>query len=253
MSPVPITPITITFILQYILPPSQLSQTLPKHLTSISLLNRHHFLHISPCDPLEYLCWPGPNRERAIELLEALSTQRTDGETEIHNVRYTSDVEYTYAHVQLDSQEDGLRLVFQWDGEDGWKYHDSNLMPFPPGSHESLHEVMASAFSKVAESNSASGSKPLNEDYLEDGKVNGKDDDDYWNAYGADDDDEGVREAAAHARRIAQAAAAASSEDAYWAQYASVQGTDILSLSNDDLLIEWHRFWRFNCAFSRFP
>ena len=247
MNPDLITPLTINIILQYILPPSQLSQTLPKHLTSISLLKRHHFLHISPYDPLEYLCWPGPNRERAIQLLEDMSTQRTDGQTEIRSVRYTSDLEYTYAHVQLDSQEDGLRLVFQWDGEDGWKYHDSNLMPFPPGSHESLHEVMTSAFSKIAESNGICGSQPSNE---EDGKIDGHDDDDYWNAYGADDDDEGAREAAIQTRRDA---APASSEDAYWAQYASVQGRYILSLSNDDLLNKWYsRFWRFNCAFSRF-
>lgn len=220
MNPDPITPLTINIILQYILPPSQLSQTLPKHLASISLLKRHHFLHISPDDPLEYLCWPGPNRERAIELLETLSAQRTDDETEIHSVKYTSDVEYTYAHVQLVSQEDGLRLVFQWDGEDGWKYHDSNLMPFPSGSHESLHDVMTSAFSKITESNGASGSKPSTEDYFE----GGNDDDDYWNAYGAEEDDEGAREAAAQARKDALAAAAESSEDAYWAQYASVQG-----------------------------
>lgn len=224
MTPVPITPLTINIILQYILPPSQLSQNLPNHLASISLLQRHHFLHISPYDPLEYLCWPGPNRERAIELLEALSAQRTDGETDILSVRYTSDVEYTYAHVQLDSQENGLRLVFQWDGEDGWKYHDSNLMPFPPGSRESLHEVVASAFSKVA---GAHGSKPSNERYSESEKVDGHDDDNYWNAYGAEDDDEGAHEAAAQARKEALLAAAASSEDAYWAQYASVQGINI--------------------------
>lgn len=211
----PITSLTINIILQYILPPSQLSQTLPTHLASVSLIKRHHFMNISPYDPLEYLCWPSPNRERAIELLEELSTHRNDDEGAVeHDVRYTSDVDYTYAHVRL---EQDLRVIFQWDGEEGWKYHDTNIMPFPPGSQPSLHDVLAEAVTKATE---GQGSRPssLHRYSLGVDDSDENDDDSYWNAYGAQDDEGGPK----IYEPVPQTADA--SEDAYWAQYSSVQG-----------------------------
>lgn len=221
MIPENISPLTINILLQYILPPSQFSQPLPKHLTSISLLKRHHYLHISPDDPLEYLCWPSPSRERTIELLETLSTHRTDEGQEAYNVRYTSDIEYTYAHVQLDSLEDGLRIVFQWDGEDGWKYHDTNIMPFPPGSHESLQDVIADAVVKLSEGNDLSVPSSSTESAFGGVDADENDDDAYWNAYGTGEDVDLLQQDA-QAKR--DAAADNGGEDAYWAQYASVQG-----------------------------
>jgi hypothetical protein len=210
MTPNPISPLTINIILQYILPPSQLSQPLPTHLTSTSLLKRHHFLQIEPNDPLEYLCWPSPNRERSIELLENLTTW-SDGEGNgEYDVRYTSDVEFTYAHVRL---EEHLRIMFQWDAEDGWKYHDANLMPFPSGSRESLQDVLADA---VVKSSQVENPRPRLS--LGGEGVGENDDDAYWNAYGAQGDDDDNRE------QGFQPPTAASGEDAYWAQYASVQG-----------------------------
>lgn len=207
MTPNPISPFTINIILQYILPPSQLSQPLPTHLTSASLIKRHHFLQISPNDPLQYLCWPSPNRERSIELLENMSTWHNGNGKEEYDARYTSDVEFTFAHVCL---EENLRIIFQWDAEDGWKYHDTNLMPFPSGSRESLQEVMAEAVAKASQVQNPSRR-------LSDG-ASENDDDEYWNAYGAQGDDE------IHREQEAQPSAAEGGEDAYWAQYASIQG-----------------------------
>jgi len=212
MTPSAITPLTINITLQYILPPSQLSQPLPTHLTSTSLLKRHHFLQIDTNDPIEYLSWPSPNRERAIDLLENLSTRRDDEGNGEYEVRYTSDVEYTYAHVRL---EEHLRIIFQWDAEDGWKYHDANLLPFPPGSQESLQDVLADAVAKSS-SPVANLHPKLS---LAGGEVSKNDDDDYWNAYGAQGDDD------IHPEPETLPLTMESSEDAYWAQYASVQGS----------------------------
>ena len=212
MTPSPISPLTINIILQYILPPSQLSQPLPTHLISPSLLKRHHFLQINPNDPFEYLSWPSSNRQRAIDLLENLSMRIDDDEgNNEYDVRYTSDVEYTYAHVRL---EEHARIIFQWDAEDGWKYHDTNLMPFPPGSQQSLQEVLADAVMKISQVDN-----PLLKLSVEGDEVGKHDDDDeYWNAYGAHRDD------VIHSEQDPQLLKAENSEDAYWAQYACVHG-----------------------------
>jgi hypothetical protein len=211
--------ITINNILAYILPPSQLSQPLPNHLISTSLIQRHHFLNITPENPIEYLCWPSPSRERIIQLLETLATQKDD-EEKVYHVKYTSDVEHAYAHVRLD---DELRLVFQWDRVDMWKYHDTNIMPFPPGSHESLHDAMTDAAADASSGGSA-GDELCRASSLEnsfkDNEVNENDDDAYWNAYGVQADDDRSHEQDGQSKK----AAADSGEDAYWAQYATVHG-----------------------------
>lgn len=213
--------ITINNILVYILPPSQLSQPLPTHLISTSLIQRHHFLGITPENPTEYLCWPSPSRERVIQLLEALATQKDD-EEKVYHVRYTSDVEYTYAHVRLD---DELRLVFQWDRVDMWKYHDTNLMPFPPGSHESLQDALTDA--AASSGGGGGGGDELCrtsslESSIRNKEISENDDDTYWNAYGAQGDDGMSHEQDGQSKKTAPAD---SGEDAYWAQYATVHGS----------------------------
>ncbi|KAF7966651.1 hypothetical protein HWV62_37541 [Athelia sp. TMB] len=221
MDPEPISPLAVNFILQYILPPSQLSQPLPKHLTSTLLLQRHHFLNISPTDPLEYLCWPSENRTRAFELLEEFSTRKNEGdEAQKCDVEYTSDTEHTYAHVNLAKD---LRLVFQWDGEgeDGWKYHDTGLMPFPAGGLASLPEALAQASCNPSASGRTDSSYPESSSL---GSAYGvieedpADDDDYWNAYGGHDDGE------VPVIHEPQPTMEGDGEDAYWAQYSKVQG-----------------------------
>lgn len=212
--------ITINNILVYILPPSQLSQPLPTHLISTSLIQRHHFLNITPDNPVEYLCWPSPGRDRVIQLLESLATQKDD-EERVYHVRYTSDVEYTYAHVRLD---DELRLVFQWDRVEMWKYHDANLMPFPPGNHESPEDALADAAADALAGGSIDDELSRIssiEKSFKNTEVNESDDDAYWNGYGIQGESDRPHDQDAQLKKTV---AADNGEDAYWAQYATVHG-----------------------------
>jgi hypothetical protein len=83
-------------------------------------------------------------------------------------------------------------------------------MPFPPRSRESLQEVLADAAAK-----SPQVDKPLSIRTSEAGE---KGDDEYWNAYDAQEDDDNYPE------HEVQPLTEESGEDAYWAQYASIQG-----------------------------
>ena len=33
-------------------------------------------------------------------------------------------------------------MIFQWDESGEWKYHNTDLMPFPPGSRPALEDVL---------------------------------------------------------------------------------------------------------------
>jgi hypothetical protein len=187
---------TVSLILSYISLPSHLSQPLPPHLISNSLLQRHHFLALSPQHPESYLCWPSQHSHRAIQLLESLSKQICADEPLIPcNVAYTADDEYAYAHVLLTSQ---LRIVFQFDGVDTWKYHDVTLMPLQQGSSFEPQDVK----------NDLDAAGPESE----------CDQDDYWNAYSADD------KYRPNFSLVDSTKGEPNSEDAYWAQYVTVQG-----------------------------
>lgn len=211
MSPTPIQPGLVHLILQYIAPPSQLTQPIPPHFLSKSVLQRHHFLQITPDVPQEYLCWPS-SRGRAVELLEDFP-RRLDDEPVSYPVQYTSDEEDTLAHVCLPiSGGEGVRLVFQWDDADGWKYHDLAMMPFPSNSSTCLEQSPTKETEYIAPpGNSISAA------YLHDGS----DDDDYWNAYGAQDDD---ATSSSDDTFMTSKDAEVGTEDAYWARYSSVHG-----------------------------
>lgn len=219
MAPTPISSSSIRVVLQYILPPSQLTQPLPPYLLSKSLLQRHHFLSVAPEDPQEYLCWPSTSEgPSAIDLLEL--TRPVDDDVPLdYPVQYSSDGEYTYAHVHLTSTDHpGARLVFQWDEFDGWKYHDAKLMPFPPSSSSSLADVLSPpSTTDVYES-----LQPTRYDaYGFDVENTNSDDDDYWNAYGAQDAD---LSSPPHHFSFSNKESSGDPEDAYWARYSSVQG-----------------------------
>ncbi|TFY81582.1 hypothetical protein EWM64_g2428 [Hericium alpestre] len=216
MPPTPLLPYHINLTLQYISPPSELDEPIPRHLLSTALFQRHHFLNISFHDSANYLCWAHVNRDHAIELLEALPTAIDDETLASFPIHYTSDAEHSYAHVHiLPSGDHGLRLVFQWDGEESWRYHDANLMPFPPGSHASLDQALVGSDTDVATSTIATH-------HNSDGDHSDKGEDaDYWNSYGAHDEDVSPR----LSRNVASKAGSELGEDAYWAQYASVQGS----------------------------
>ena len=214
MDPLPISSYTIDLILQYISPPSQLARPIPPNLLSRSLLQRHALLEISPEDSPSYLSWPSAGRERAIEHLESLPMSLDELAPDFL-VGYTVDPEHAYAHAHVKSTgDDGLRLVFEWDGEGSWKYHDANVMPFPPGTRPSFGDGPANDASHLVPILEFGGEKQN-----KDGDSDVNDDDDaYWNSYGVEKDD------ATQLLPSTSKEERDASEDAYWAQYASVQG-----------------------------
>ncbi|KAF8078593.1 hypothetical protein FPV67DRAFT_1663309 [Lyophyllum atratum] len=205
--PEPLLSSAISLVLEYIAPPSLLS-SLPRHLISTALAQRHAFLHISPDNPAHYLAWPTESRpdaqQTAIDLLESFQKQLDDP---VYVIRYTSDAESTFAHVAISPQDpQGLRLVFQWNPPDGWKFHNLALMPFPPNSYESINNVVVY--------------KP--HDFLDEPVAVVQDDerDSYWDAYGLSDD---VDDQSGFSRPKVDFEAG--TEDAYWAQYSDVHGS----------------------------
>ncbi|KAI0094919.1 hypothetical protein BDY19DRAFT_982245 [Irpex rosettiformis] len=221
MSPSPLSDSAVHIMLQYISPPSQLDRPLPHNLLSKSLLQRHHFLGISPENTSEYLSWPSPSSVKAVDLLESRPSSHDD-KPQSYPIQYSSDAESTYAHVALPptgSDGEAARLVFQWDF-DGWKFHDTKLMPFPSDTSTSLPEVLSLHVPTTA-SRALSPAVPQYNSYnIGHSGDHGSDDEDYWNAYGADDDNDDDEPRRAQATKDED-----DSEDAYWAQYSSVHGT----------------------------
>lgn len=223
MSPTPLSPSSVHVALQYISPPSQLDRPLPPYLLSKALLQRHHFLAVSPENPAEYLCWPADTSAQAVELLESYISI-ADDTPQSYPTHYTSDAENTFAHVALPPagpSGEAARLVFQWDIE-GWKFHDTRLMPFPAGSSSSLRDVLAASAQPVLSISPAS-SASSNDPYGFNNDDDNGDDDDYWNAYGGADSDS-PRPGLQFSKDEA-----IESEDAYWARYSSVQGLSHLT------------------------
>ncbi|KAI0257525.1 hypothetical protein BJV78DRAFT_1383712 [Lactifluus subvellereus] len=211
--PVPISLYTINLVLQYISPPSQLANPIPSNLLSHSLLQRHVLLEISPADSSSYLSWPSSGRERAIQHLESLQMPLDELASDFL-AGYTADSEHVYAHVHVKpTGDDGLRLVFEWDGQDSWKYHDSNVMPFPPGTRPSLSDAIAATTTVSSPELSGTNQEKTGND---DGESS---DNDYWNSYGMEDG-RGMQLLSSTSKGETDA-----NEDAYWARYASVQGT----------------------------
>ncbi|KAI0757013.1 hypothetical protein C8Q80DRAFT_1215776 [Daedaleopsis nitida] len=215
MAPVPLSPNVLHVLLQYPIPP---------HLLSKPLLQRHHFLHLSPEDPDEYLCWPSSPQKKAevIGLLETRSRPVDDDLPTVYPVQYSFDGEDFFAHVDLScGSGNGPRLILQWDQSGEWKYHNADLMPFPPGTRPNLEDVLipppAPNPVTVRTISTPSWTRNFEANDLQDDS----DDDDYWNAYGSTDIGDSLYGDGAPA----SAKDAASTEDAYWARYASVQGT----------------------------
>jgi hypothetical protein len=138
-------------------------------------------------------------------------------------IAYAIDPEHAYAHVHVKSTgDDGLRLVFEWDGEETWRYHDANVMPFPSGTQPSLGDAHPNVASVPIPVSQSGGEK---QDKGGGGDANDGGDDAYWNSYGAEDDDR-ARPPPSTSKDGMDA-----SEEAYWAQYASVQGKSSVSVA----------------------
>lgn len=210
MNPSNIEQPTVDYILQYISPPSNL-QAIPVGDLSRAMMQRHHFLNISPDTPHEYLSWPSNDDGRAgKEAIDLLEQYYAYAHHHPYRTAYTSDGDYTYGHVALSCSglSEAIRLVFQWDfSTESWKYHDLKTMPFPERAKTSPQEV--SPFSTQVMSTPTlvtGGGSPASEGG----------DDAYWNAYGCDEQPYG--------RDLSASINEPGSEDAYWAQYSSVQG-----------------------------
>ncbi|EIN13718.1 hypothetical protein PUNSTDRAFT_41198 [Punctularia strigosozonata HHB-11173 SS5] len=227
MAPVPILPHTVALVLQYIAPPSQLDQPLPKHLISRLLLNRHEFLGIYPTNPPEYLCWSADGRDAAIDALEHIQKPEVDAAPPDYPVQYEIDEENVSAYVRMPGSD--LRLTFVWDDEDGWTFHDIRLAGFPPRSTPSLQEALSRAAEPEPVVSSQTSYSFLSAQHRRSsGPANHssgtdhEDDGSYWDAYGAQSDDEnGTRSRGGRSTK----SGADGTEDAYWASYSSIHGT----------------------------
>lgn len=234
-------PYTVTLLLQYIAPPSQLTEPLPPHLISQSLAQRHHFLSISPENALEYIAWSGIHTHDAdgfsvVDALEELPTPIEDHPPVLTSVRYTADDEHLYGHATVVAKKHSVRLLFQWDPTaKAWKYHDARTTPLastdrPFDSPTDALRVAQAALAQpsqldyLAEASDYSRGHP--EYGYQDDDDDGAGDYDYWNSYGGggDVDDEPGRPSL-RSRRHSSKSLNAKGEDAYWAQYGSVHGT----------------------------
>jgi hypothetical protein len=229
---------TVATVLEYLHP--ALSLPLPPHLLSTSLIQRHHFLSLTPDDPRAYLSWPstavvaedesGPS---AIDVLAALSPRGEDNVMP-YPIRYTTDGETIYAHVlaEASSLNKIVRIVFQWDGVDAWKYHDASTAPLPQSNFESPAAAISASTAisvPVPQTSHTFEQRAHSED---------EGDDDYWNSYGASDDID--REHAG--RQFASQDSSSVGEDAYWAQYGSVHGNLLLTSLKAILIYHTHRY-----------
>ena len=196
---IPLSAATVHIVLYHLCP---LSGPLPPHIISTPLRQRHHFLALSPDSPVDYLAWPSPNQSHAVNLLQSLTLPSHDL---IFPVQYVADPENVSAYVRITAD---IRLVFLWDvtGE-SWQYHNVTLMPFPTNSYASLTDAMAlrSPDDFLPEQH------PTN-------NVADEDDDDlsYWDSYGQGE--------VSHHISKTSLVPEPSSEDAYWAQYLTIQG-----------------------------
>jgi hypothetical protein len=198
-----LSPGTVQVVLDYLCP---LTGPVPAHLLSRPLLQRHHFLALSPETPAEYLAWPSVQQSRAVQLLQSVPVPPPDPSTPV-NYSADSPGDNLCAHVRITPD---LRLVFLWD-DSGWLYHNVALMPFPADSDPSFERAYAIY---------------APDDFLPEPAYNitvtEEDDDSYWDSYGGGDDD--ADRAPVSSNKFDPNP---NSEDAYWAQYSAVQGMSL--------------------------
>lgn len=186
----------IDLILYYILKPFNLP--IPPHLISKSLLQRHHYLEISPYDePEKYLSWKAPPG-----LIATLESIQVSDEAINLAIRYLHDGEVLYGYASVDI----FRLVLVWDDDDlAWKYHDIASMPFPLSSCLSPQEALTT--------------------HLENAEAK------YWDAYDNIASTQEVGSVSTEGDQISN------TEDVYWNRYASTKGMPITMTSQTRLYI----------------
>ncbi|KAJ1311193.1 hypothetical protein OPQ81_009694 [Rhizoctonia solani] len=199
MNPTPLASHTISLALQYLLPPSEL----PTHLISRPLLQRHHFLNISPSDTAAYLCWPHSDAdpEKSVTALEQLATQDHEWLVRTSDIRYqpqASSSDAVQARVWLANT---VQLVFVWEEDQdgaGWRYFDTDHRPLPSNCSSTLTPTFQVTRPEEDREQEVSA-------------------DDYWAGY-----DSG---SSPRSPRILERELNVDDEDAYWASYGAVHGS----------------------------
>ena len=193
----PISPAIVHRILAHFSP---LIERLPPNLISKRLLQRHHFLNLTPDNAAEYLAWPSQSGESHV-----LDLQSLPNVDDYLSVQYTADSEDLLAHVRISPN---LRLVFLWEHESGWQYHNLAPMPFPSDAFADLNDARALY--------SPNDSLQVQNHEI---KASNDDENSYWNSYSGGDDD--LDHPSSDSIKVLDES---NSEDAYWARYSTIQG-----------------------------
>ncbi|KAF8679448.1 hypothetical protein RHS04_04470 [Rhizoctonia solani] len=219
MNPTPIASHTISLVLQYLLPPSEL----PTYLISRPLLQRHHFLSISSTDTAAYLCWPHPgaNPEKSVAALEYLSAQDHEWLVRTAEIRYqpqASSSDAAQARVWLG---DAIQLVFIWEEDQdgaGWRYFDADHRPLPSNCSPTLSPALqVTPPEQDQEQDISAGELRLLPGFDSHSSFFTLTLDDYWAGY-----DSG---SSPRSPRIPERELGLDDEDAYWASYGAVHGS----------------------------
>ncbi|CAE6432480.1 unnamed protein product [Rhizoctonia solani] len=216
MNPTPLASHTVSLALQYLLPPSEL----PTHLISRSLLQRHHFLSISPSDPAAYFCWPHPNAdpEKSVTALEQLATQDHEWLVRTAEIRYQPQADAVQARVWLGNT---IQLVFVWEEDQdgaGWRYFDADHRPLPSNCSATLAPALqVTPPEQDQEQDVSAGGSYLSFGLASHSSLSTPTSDDYWAGY-----DSG---SSPRSPRIPERELTADDEDAYWASYGAVHGS----------------------------
>jgi len=196
---------------QHLFPPT--AAPIPRDLLSTPLFQRHHFLAISPQDPIDYLCWPSQDSSSVIEHLSAIHHQHLPFDKLTQQTVYRADSENILARVPIHFSDSHLQLIFLHDPGDPsipWKYHDIQTFSLDQDTHPTVEGALQSINTGTQASQSMD---PLYPDSAEA----------FWEGYASS----GSSSPAVEDRKF-QAISESAEEKAerdYWSRYTDVQGT----------------------------
>jgi len=202
----------LVLLSDYLFPPS--SAPIPSDYLSPLLLQRHHFLSLSPLNP-DYLCWPCPDADRAIDFFHSVQFSPHQLQQIATKAVYSVDAEHIVARVPIDFEDARVQLLFLYDPEDPlvhWKYHDTQLGPLPPNTYSDIEAAHYSF------NNRNKASRDMDSLYLDNAEA-------FWDGYASSESsspgDNSERRDEADFVQPADDKA----EREYWAQYLSVHGS----------------------------
>jgi len=141
----PLFPQILQQLALHLFPPT--ATVIPKELLSTPLSQRHHFLNISPEDPVDYLCWPSVDSSSVIENIATIDREHLSFDKLVQEAVYSADSESTLVWVPIHSSNSHLQLILLHDPEDPsipWKYHDLQLLSLPQNSYTNLEAAIQS-------------------------------------------------------------------------------------------------------------